>query len=72
MENNLGKLALATSLSREDSNDITFLFFLTEVAASRVRENDEPKEIASFVRVNDATGYSQEMRATQFAFNRAD
>jgi len=44
--------------ARMDSNDITFLFFLTEVAALRARENDEPKEIASFVRVNDATGCS--------------
>jgi len=44
--------------ARMDSNDITFLFFLTEVAALRARENDEPKEIASFVPVNDATGCS--------------
>lgn len=41
-----------------DSNDVTFLFFLTKAAALRARENDEPREIASFVRVNDATGCS--------------
>lgn len=58
--------------SRMDSNDITvlFFFFFTELR-QRAWENNEPREIASFVPVNDATGYSSKINS-QFTFNCAD